>query len=68
MKITKLKMLKIGETLKDFKCLLPRFDEVKNDRVLLREFCMRNRNPIWDLKGRILTDLYRGFDISQALH
>jgi len=49
MKITKLKMLKIGETLKDFKCLLPRFDEVKNDRVLLREFCMRNRNPIWDL-------------------
>lgn len=49
MKITKLKMRKIEETLKDFKCLLPRFDEVKNDRILLKEFCSRNRNPIWDL-------------------
>ena len=49
MMITKLKMLKIGETLKDFKCLIPRFNEVKDDKVLLREFCSRNRNPIWDL-------------------
>jgi hypothetical protein len=49
MKISKLKMFKIEETLKDFKCLLPRFNEVKNDRLLLREFCSRNRNPIWDL-------------------
>jgi len=49
MKITKLKLLKIGETLKDFKCLIPRFNEVKDDKELLREFCSRNRNPIWDL-------------------
>jgi hypothetical protein len=49
MKITKLKLRKIEETLKDFKCLLPRFNEVKNDRILLKEFCSRNRNPIWDL-------------------
>jgi hypothetical protein len=49
MKISKLKMLKIEETLKDFKCLVPRFNEVKEDKVLLKEFCMRNRNPIWDL-------------------
>jgi len=49
MKITKLKLFKIEETLKDFKCLLPRFEEVKNDRILLKEFCKRNRNPIWDL-------------------
>jgi len=49
MMISKLKMLKIGETLKDFKCLIPRFNEVKNDKVLLKEFCSRNRNPIWDL-------------------
>ena len=49
MSITKLKMRKIEETLKDFKCLLPRFNEVKNDKVLLKEFCSRNRNPIWDL-------------------
>jgi len=49
MMISKLKMLKIGETLKDFKCLIPRFNEVKNDKVLLRDFCSRNRNTIWDL-------------------
>jgi hypothetical protein len=49
MSITKLKMRKIEETLKDFKCLLPRFNEVKNDRILLKDFCSRNRNPIWDL-------------------
>jgi hypothetical protein len=49
MKITKLKMRRIEETLKDFKCLIPRFNEVKNDRILLKEFCSRNRNPIWDL-------------------
>jgi hypothetical protein len=49
MKITKLKLRRIEETLKDFKCLLPRFNEVKNDRILLKDFCSRNRNPIWDL-------------------
>lgn len=49
MKISKLKLLKIEETLKDFKCLLSRYNEVKDDVVLLREFCSRNRNPIWDL-------------------
>jgi hypothetical protein len=42
-------MFKIEETLKDFKCLIPRFNEVKNDKILLRDFCSRNRNPIWDL-------------------
>ena len=42
-------MLKIEETLKDFKCLVPRFNEVKNNKVLLKEFCSRNRNPIFDL-------------------
>lgn len=42
-------MRRIEETLKDFKCLIPRFNEVKNDRILLKEFCSRNRNPIWDL-------------------
>ena len=49
MTISKLKMFKIEETLKDFKCLLPRFNEVKDNRILVKEFCKRNRNPIWDL-------------------
>ena len=39
----------IEETLKDFKCLLIRYREVKNDELLLKEFCSRNRNPLFDI-------------------
>lgn len=39
----------LSETLEDFKALLPRFVVIKNDKTLLRKFCVRNRNPIWDL-------------------
>ena len=47
--ISKLKMFKIEETLKDFKCLLIRYNEVRNDDTLLQEFCYRNRNPLFDI-------------------
>ena len=40
---------KIDETLKDFKVLLSRYREVKDDEKLLRMFFVRNRNPIWDI-------------------
>jgi hypothetical protein len=49
MKISKKKLLSIDETLKDFKCLIPRYVEVKHDKNLLELFCSRNRNPIWDI-------------------
>lgn len=42
---------KILETLKDFKCLIPRYTEVKNCPKLLNLFLSRNRNPIWDLSN-----------------
>ena len=48
-KITTLKMRMIVETLKDFKCLLFRYREVKNNALLLKEFCSRNRNPLFDI-------------------
>jgi hypothetical protein len=48
-KITPLKLRMIEETLKDFKCLLVRYEEVKEDELLLKEFCSRNRNPIFDI-------------------
>ena len=41
--------INIKETLEDFKALIPRFSEVKNDSELLRKFCSRNRNPLFDL-------------------
>ena len=44
-------ILKAEETLKDFKCLLERYREVKNNDELLKMFMNRNRNPIWDLSN-----------------
>lgn len=42
-------ILNISETLKDFKSLLNRYNEVKNDSVLLDKFASRNRNPLYDI-------------------
>lgn len=41
--------LKLQETLKDFKTLLPRYSEVQNSPRLLKSFLSRNRNPLWDI-------------------
>jgi hypothetical protein len=48
-KISKLKQRMIEETYKDFKCLLSRYREVRGDSNLVKEFCSRNRNPLWDI-------------------
>lgn len=37
------------ETLEDFKALLPRYNQIKNDEEKLKLFFVRNRNPLWDL-------------------
>lgn len=42
---------KILETLKDFKALLPRYQELKSDKRLMHLFFSRNRNPLWDLSS-----------------
>ena len=47
--LTKKQRFKIEETLKDFKCLAPRFNEIKDNPRLVRSFCSRNRNPLWDV-------------------
>ena len=39
----------VRETLEDFKVLLTRYQQVKNDETKLRSFFVRNRNPLWDL-------------------
>ena len=49
MKISKKKIIQIEETLKDFKALIPRFKEIKDKPILLKMFCSRNRNPLWDI-------------------
>lgn len=48
-KISKLKQRMIEETLKDFKCLLVRYREYRGDDELVKEFCSRNRNPLFDI-------------------
>lgn len=45
--------LKCNETLKDFKCLLSRYQEVKDDVKLFKMFMTRNRNPLWDLSNSV---------------
>lgn len=49
--LTPLQVIKISETLEDFKALLPRYRKCKEDETgdLLHKFCSRNRNPIFDL-------------------
>ena len=42
---------KISETLADFKILLPRYVELKNNERMSHLFFSRNRNPLWDLSG-----------------
>ena len=61
--MTEKQLFKISETLEDFKVLLSRYKEIKNDEIKLREFFMRNRNPTWDIsnvkffKTGLLSDL-----------
>ena len=43
--------IKCDETLKDFKCLLSRYREVKDNVKLFKMFMTRNRNPLWDLSN-----------------
>jgi hypothetical protein len=42
-------LINIEETLKDFKALLSRYREVKDNSDLLKKFLTRNRNPVWDI-------------------
>jgi hypothetical protein len=49
MKISILKIRMIEETLKDFKCLLVRYRECRGNPELVKEFCSRNRNPLFDI-------------------
>jgi len=51
MELTQKQLIRINETLKDFVCLLPRYNEVRNDSELFNVFLSRNRNPIFDLTG-----------------
>jgi hypothetical protein len=39
----------IKETLEDFKVLLSRYRGIRGDETKLRQFFVRNRNPIWDV-------------------
>ena len=43
------KIISANETLADFKALLYRYLEIKNDEEKLKLFFVRNRNPLWDL-------------------
>jgi len=49
MKLSPKQLTKIEQTLKDFVCLIPRYNEVKDNPVLYDMFLSRNRNPLFDM-------------------
>lgn len=49
MSLNENQLFNVQETLEDFKVLVTRYKEVKNDETRLRAFFVRNRNPLWDL-------------------
>jgi len=49
MNLNKNQLFNAQETFEDFKVLLARFNQVKDDETKLRAFFVRNRNPLWDL-------------------
>ena len=51
MKLSDQQLIKVGETLKDFICLIPRYVEVKDNSKLYDMFLSRNRNPLFDMTG-----------------
>lgn len=57
--------IKCEETLKDFKCLLPRYREVRSDVNLYKMFMTRNRNPLWDLSNS--TELRTGLKSKKVI-
>lgn len=49
-------MLNLTETLQDWKCLLPRWNKVKDCPELKKKFCNRNRNPLFDISNNSFFD------------
>jgi hypothetical protein len=47
--LSKKQIFKLQETLYDFLALLPRYREVRDNEEKLTSFCIRNRNPLWDV-------------------
>ena len=49
-------ILNVEETLQDWKCLLPRWNKVKDSPELRKKFCNRNRNPLFDISNNSFFD------------
>jgi hypothetical protein len=49
MELNQNQLFKAQETFEDFKVLLIRYKQVKDDEHKLKSFFIRNRNPLWDL-------------------
>lgn len=48
-KLNRNQLSKIEETLEDFKVLLIRYRKIQGNENKLKQFFVRNRNPIWDI-------------------
>jgi hypothetical protein len=63
----------IEETLEDFKVLLTRYRSVKGDETKLKQFFVRNRNPIWDItkckffKTGLISESAKNFPLTELV-
>ena len=63
----------IEETLEDFKVLLNRYRSIKGDENKLKQFFVRNRNPIWDItkckffKTGLMSESAKNMELTQLV-
>ena len=63
----------IEETLEDFKVLLDRYRSIKGDENKLKQFFVRNRNPIWDItkckffKTGLMSESAKNMELAQLV-
>ena len=64
---------KIEETLEDFKILLQRYRNIQGNENKLKQFFVRNRNPIWDVtnckffKTGLMSESAKDIELSQLV-
>jgi hypothetical protein len=72
-KLNRNQLSKIEETLEDFKVLLIRYRNIQGNENKLKQFFVRNRNPIWDVtnckffKTGLMSESAKDIELSQLV-
>lgn len=72
-KLNRNQLSKIEETLEDFKVLLIRYRNIQGNENKLKQFFVRNRNPIWDVtnckffKTGLMSEAAKDIELNQLV-